>query len=376
MKPHGPPRRHHEHGPYERAETRLRRHFQLVRRIGRGSFGSVYKVIRRCDRSVYALKRVDLRGANARLAKDALNEVRLLASLRHPHIVQFLEAFPDGRHRSDMRLCIVMEYARRGDLTKDIAAWRQRGRVMPELRVWRFARQLSDALQFLHSHGILHRDVKAANCFLTDESTVKLGDLNISKLAGRGQLARTHAGTPYYMSPEIYAHLPYGTKSDVWALGILLYELGALRVPFTGYSVQDLSMRVRTANYVRRPHTHYAPALWNLVRTMLMVRPDARPTMGSVMATASLQTEHGDKEGGGRQAQETEATVDMLRTIRMMPTVQQLSERMPASQYTPRIATATAAAAATATAAATAAAIPMGCAARARLQAVNMLKRD
>ena len=96
--------------------------FRLGKRLGRGSFGSVHRVVRIADGRTYALKQVCLRkrGQGPRLAEDALNEVRLLASLHHPHIIRFHEAFVVGQSRYDLKLCIVMEYAGGGDLEKEI----------------------------------------------------------------------------------------------------------------------------------------------------------------------------------------------------------------------------------------------------------------
>ena len=107
-------------GSYPRRE--LIKRFRFVKRLGQGSFGSVHKVIRIADGQSYALKQVGLHKGDQGdcLAEDALNEVRLLASLHHPHIVRFFEAFVTGSSRYDSRLCIVMEYAGGGDLEKEV----------------------------------------------------------------------------------------------------------------------------------------------------------------------------------------------------------------------------------------------------------------
>ena len=300
--------------------------FRKIRRLGSGSFGVVYKVRRKCDGLEYALKRIDLQNMRRMQVQDALNEVRLLASLHHPHIVRFQEAFIEGASRFSMVLCIVMEYARRGDLARELAKHKSRGLWIPEQRIWQYARQLSNALEFLHHQGVLHRDVKAANCFLTARDTVKIGDLNVSKLLRCQQMARTCTGTPYYMSPEIWGGLPYGAGCDVWALGCLLYELAAQRVPFQGHSRSDLERRVRMGHYNQTPNKRYSSELWELVRSMLRVRPSARATMAAVHAVALT---HDDST----RLPSIVANAQMLRTIRMMPTVQQLTDRMPAPQY-------------------------------------------
>jgi NIMA (never in mitosis gene a)-related kinase len=80
------------------------------------------------------------------------------------------------------------------------------------------------ALRLLHSKNILHRDLKSANIFLQKNAPAKLGDLNVSKVAKKG-LLYTQTGTPYYASPEVWKDLPYDSKSDIWSLGCVLYEM-------------------------------------------------------------------------------------------------------------------------------------------------------
>ena len=91
--------------------------------------------------------------------------------------------------------------------------------------------QLLLGLKQLHKNMILHRDLKCANIFIGKESIFKLGDLNVSKVSEHG-LVRTQTGTPYYASPEVWQDKPYGTKSDVWSLGCVIYELVTTKPPF------------------------------------------------------------------------------------------------------------------------------------------------
>lgn len=86
-------------------------------------------------------------------------------------------------------------------------------------------------LSRLHELKIVHRDIKCANVFLTKEGTVKLGDLNVSKIAKEANL-KTQTGTPYYASPEVWSDKPYDHRSDIWSLGCVTYELITLNPPF------------------------------------------------------------------------------------------------------------------------------------------------
>jgi NIMA (never in mitosis gene a)-related kinase len=98
--------------------------------------------------------------------------------------------------------------------------------------------QLCLAVQHIHTKKIIHRDIKVQNVLMMDEDNIKLGDFGIAKLLEAiGDLAHTSLGTPYYLSPEVCAGKPYDSKSDVWMLGCLLYELCTLSHPFEGPSL-------------------------------------------------------------------------------------------------------------------------------------------
>ena len=92
--------------------------------------------------------------------------------------------------------------------------------------------QMVKGLKALHARKTLHRDLKSANVFLYKDGTVKLGDLNVSKVAKKG-LLYTQTGTPYYASPEVWKDQPYDARSDIWSLGCVLYEAAILKPPFT-----------------------------------------------------------------------------------------------------------------------------------------------
>ncbi len=250
--------------------------FIMLKRLGKGSFGVVYKVKRKQDNKIYALKRVNS-------TEDTLNEVRLLASLNHPNIIRFYDAFPYYRNGSrNISISIVMEYAGGGDLAKLISNYKVKNKYISERRIWKYIFQISNALEYLHRHDILHRDLKAANCFLTSNDEIKLGDMNISKVVKRGQLARTKIGTPYYMSPEIWNNTPYNEKCDIWALGCLIYELASFKVPFEGRSMVDLKMHINRGRYVKNPNKYYSSSLWKIVHSMLCINPRERSNISSI----------------------------------------------------------------------------------------------
>lgn len=97
--------------------------------------------------------------------------------------------------------------------------------------MWKVISSVVKGLNALHEMQIFHRDLKSANVFLYSDGQVKLGDLNVSKVAKKGLLL-TQTGTPYYASPEVWKDKPYDSKSDIWSLGCVIYEAAAQRPPF------------------------------------------------------------------------------------------------------------------------------------------------
>lgn len=151
----------------------------------------------------------------------------------HPNIVQYKEAF---LIENPSALCIVMEYADGGDLYDKINEHKKKKTYFEEGEVWEIFIQIVKGLKYLHELKILHWDLKCANVFLNEDGTVKLGDLNVSKVAKQG-LVSTQTGTPYYASPEVWKDKPYDFRSDIWSLGCVLYEMIALKPPFTANSM-------------------------------------------------------------------------------------------------------------------------------------------
>ena len=169
--------------------------FKILETIGKGSFASVYKVVRKSDNKIYALKRVKISKMSKKEVEDALNEIRFLASIRHKNIVGFLHAFLENR---DSELCIIMEYCGCGDLAQKVERYKKRRQYIDEKLIWKYVIQGLKALAHLHSKGICHRDLKVANTFLAEDGSIKIGDMNVSKRLKNGQL-QTQIGTPYYM---------------------------------------------------------------------------------------------------------------------------------------------------------------------------------
>ena len=188
--------------------------FDILSKLGEGSYSTVLKVKRHLDNNIYALKKVKLLKLKEKEKINALNEVRILASIKSNFVITYKEAFFDEKESC---LGIVMEYADNGDLYQKILEYRKLNKIFEEIEIWKILIQLIKGLKSLHELKILHRDIKSANVFLFKNGNVKLGDLNVSKVMRKG-LVYTQTGTPYYASPEVWKDLPYDNKSDIWSL--------------------------------------------------------------------------------------------------------------------------------------------------------------
>jgi serine/threonine protein kinase len=169
-----------------------------------------------------------------------LLQVRVLAKMNHPHVIKYLGSFREGAV-----LNIVTELAESGSLYDMIKKRKGTSSTLPEPQIWKYFVQTALALQHIHSHRILHRDVKTMNIFLTRGDDVKVGDLGVARvLSDTMDMANTMVGTPYYLSPELCEGKPYNDKSDVWSLGKVLSRL--LMLTDTPRSDHWLTCRERT----------------------------------------------------------------------------------------------------------------------------------
>ncbi len=139
------------------------------------------------------------------------------------------------------------------------------------------------ALKHVHDRKIIHRDIKSQNVFLMKDNTIKMGDFGIARvLSCTREKAKTVVGTPYYLSPEIIENRPYSFKSDVWSLGILLYEMCTLAPPFNANSIPNLALKIVRGQYAPI-HARYSADLKNLIFVMLQQVPEKRPSIHDIL---------------------------------------------------------------------------------------------
>lgn len=257
--------------------------YEAISLIGRGSFGTVSKIKRKVDGKILVWKEMDYKLMSDREKSQIVSEVNILRELRHPHIVRYYDRIID---RANSRIYIVMEYLAGGDLQQLIKRRKHECKYFEEEWIWRLFIQIVLALKECHSHTeggvqkpILHRDLKPGNLMLDSKGLVKLGDFGLAReLSSTSRFATTYVGTPFYMSPEMVNEQRYDERSDVWALGCLLYELTALRPPFQAGNQLKLAVRINDGRFSRLP-PHFSSGLYDTIRWLLNVDINKRPSI-------------------------------------------------------------------------------------------------
>ena len=300
--------------------------FQIISKLGEGAYSTVFKVKRNVDNKIYALKKVKLLNLSEKEKENSLNEVRILASVKSNFVVSYKEAFFDEK---DNTLCIIMEFADKGDLYQKIVQHKKSAILFEESDIWRIFIQLVKGLKSLHDLKILHRDMKSANVFLFSNGSAKLGDLNVSKVAKRG-LGYTQTGTPYYASPEVWKDKPYDNKSDVWSLGCVLYEMITLRPPFRAQNMEGLYNKVCKGQFSRIPDK-FSDDLFKVVQFLLQVNPASRPSCEQILNHPIVQKRiEYFKSFSGEEESEDKC---LLKTIHMPKNLLFLSDKLPKPNY-------------------------------------------
>lgn len=186
----------------------------------------------------------------------------------------------------------------------------------------------------MHDMSVMHRDLKCANVFLNKDGTVKLGDMNVSKVANNCGLNYTQTGTPYYASPEIWQDKPYDVKSDVWSLGCVLYEMLALKPPFQAEDMSQLYKKVVRGKFAKIP-TMYSNDIWLIVQAMLQVNPNSRPDCKTLMSYPSFQKMNKDLFPDLYETGDSlfEDRNKLLKTIYVPKNIMNVSDRLPLPTY-------------------------------------------
>ncbi|XP_070349263.1 serine/threonine-protein kinase Nek11 isoform X2 [Equus asinus] len=256
-------------------KTLIARRYVLQQKLGSGSFGTVYLVSDKKAKQgeeLKVLKEISVGGLNPNETVQANLEAQLLSKLDHPAIVKFHASFVEQDN-----LCIITEYCEGRDLDCKIQEYKEAGKTFPDSQIIEWFVQLLLGVDYMHERRILHRDLKSKNIFLKN-NLLKIGDFGVSRLLmGSCDLATTLTGTPHYMSPEALKHQGYNTKSDIWSLACILYEMCCMNHAFTGSNFLSIVLKIVEGDTPSLPE-RYPRELNAIMERMLNKNPSLRPS--------------------------------------------------------------------------------------------------
>ncbi|NWS67598.1 NEK11 kinase, partial [Crotophaga sulcirostris] len=262
------------------SDAMIARRYVIQRKLGNGSFGCVYLVSDKKAKQgeeLKVLKEMSVGDLKPNETVEANLEAQLLSKLDHPAIVKFYASFVERDS-----FCIITEYCEGGDLDFKIQECKESGKIFTQRQIIDWFIQLLFGVNYMHERRILHRDLKAKNIFLKN-NLLKIGDFGVSRLLmGSCDLATTFTGTPYYMSPEALKHQGYNTKSDIWSLGCILYEMCCMNHAFTGHNFLSVMLKIVEGD-TPSLSDRYPSQLNAVLCSMLNKNPSLRPAAAEIL---------------------------------------------------------------------------------------------
>ena len=256
--------------------------YKKIKILKEGGFGKAYLAEDLSSNTLCVIKETKTKSLSKKEIEEIKREANILKALKHPNIITFRDVYTNRKKR----ICIVMDYADQGDLADKIG---KADVYFKEETILNWFTQLCLAIKHIHDRKIVHRDLKSQNIFLTSTGMIKLGDFGISKILSHTEgFLCTFVGTWYYISPEIIQSRPYNFKTDIWSLGVILYEMCCLRLPFRGSNQFILQKKIKEGRYSPIP-SRYSRDLKNLVDEMLTTEPRLRPSIYQILAKSFIR---------------------------------------------------------------------------------------
>lgn len=251
-------------------------HYLLGRKLGEGSFAKVKEGLHTLTGQKVAIKVIDKKKAkeDAYVSKNMRREGKLLQMIIHPNIIQLYELM-----ETENSYYLVTELCEGGDLMDYICA----RKYLSEVCTRKFIRQIISAVDYLHRIGILHRDLKIENLLLDKNLNIKLIDFGLSNYT-KSELCITQCGSPAYAAPELLAHKKYGSKVDVWSIGVNMYAMLTGNLPFTvePFNIKSLYNKMMK-NEMNAIPEHLSKSGEELLRKLLNPDPAKRISLKEAM---------------------------------------------------------------------------------------------
>eukprot|EP00357_Protocruzia_adherens_P011212 CAMPEP_0115004262 /NCGR_PEP_ID=MMETSP0216-20121206/19092_1 /TAXON_ID=223996 /ORGANISM="Protocruzia adherens, Strain Boccale" /LENGTH=816 /DNA_ID=CAMNT_0002370205 /DNA_START=390 /DNA_END=2840 /DNA_ORIENTATION=+ len=244
--------------------------------LGKGNFAKVFQGKKLSCNLDVAIKviRTTRKKSNERLPRKYLDlEIKILKTLKSDNIVTLIDSFAVDKYQF-----LILEYCNSGDLKHFL----QRNAVftgLPEATVRDFMQQISSALQTMQSHRVIHRDLKLENILVNSDDKhriprLKIADFGLAKFLEEENLIQTHCGTPIYEAPEMLKKQKYGEKVDLWAIGVILYQLITGEFPFLGANREALIWNIENEEF--EPPMYISDCCMNLLNGLLEKNPADR----------------------------------------------------------------------------------------------------
>ena len=253
------------------------KNYNIIKQIGQGAFGSVFKVTNKDNNNIYALKQIFIKDLNQEQIENLKNEVNILTKIKNDNIVKYYESFIEKD-----KLNIIMEFCEGLDLKKYLNKFKEKKEHLSESLIYDFIIHLCLGLKAIHDKNIIHRDLKPENIFLDKNNKIKIGDFGISIILNNTRYAQSQRGTHNYMAPEIWKCEKYNNKVDIWALGCIIYELCTFNYCFDDKAIIPLYNKIINENHKKIDLNIYKPELQNLIDLMLKINYKERPDIEEV----------------------------------------------------------------------------------------------
>ena len=254
------------------------RQYSKGRFLGKGGFARCHEFTSLETRKLTAAKIVPKASLTKSRAKQKLmTEIKIHRSLHHPNIVGFEHFFEDPEN-----VYILLELCTNQTMNELL----RRRKRLTELEVQCYLQQVISALIYLHSHRVIHRDLKLGNFFLSDKMEIKIGDFGLAtKLEFEGEKKRTICGTPNYIAPEVLdGKQGHSYEVDIWSLGVVAYTLLVGKPPFETSDVKTTYRRIRMNAYSFPENVPLSEASKNLITRILITDPSKRLTLTEILA--------------------------------------------------------------------------------------------
>jgi polo-like kinase 1 len=251
--------------------------YRKIRLLGKGGFARCYELLDEETQQSFAGKIIKKSSLiKSRTKQKLISEIKIHKSLNHENIVKFERYFEDEEN-----VYIIMELCYNNTLHELL----KRRKKLTELETQYYVYYLIKALQYIHSLKIIHRDLKLANLFLTENMQMKLGDFGLAALLRfDGERKRSLCGTPNYMAPEILeGKTGHSFEVDIWSIGIIIYILLIGKPPFETTSAKETLKRIRMKNYSFPQNGIISEPAKELIQNILVLEPHKRPSLKEIL---------------------------------------------------------------------------------------------